>query len=86
MTYRYIARRNERYVFPNLPPNWRHGFVKPSQAQGVGLENLEAERPVYVTPYGRMGFDQQARLSENGSEYRHPRDVHARLEETSGTT
>ena len=73
-TYRYIARRNERYVFPNIPPNWGLGFAKPSQAQDVVLKNVDAERPVYVTPYVLGGVDQQARLNDDESAYRQVRE------------
>ena len=73
-TYRYIARRNERYVFPDIPPNWSRGFAKASQAQDVVLENIQSERPVYVTPYVLGGVDQAARLTDDGTGYRQPRD------------
>ena len=74
-TYRYIARRNERYVFPNTPPNWGLGFAKPSQMRTVTLRNVASERPVYVTPYVLGGVDQQARLKADGTGYRQVRDV-----------
>jgi hypothetical protein len=74
-TYRYIARRNERYVFPNIPPNWSLGFAKPSQMRTVVLRNVESERPVYVTPYVLGGVDRQARLRDDGTAYRHAQDV-----------
>jgi len=68
-TYRYIARRNERYVFPNIPPDWGLGFAKPSQMRTVTLRNVESERPVYVTPYVLGGVDREARLTEDGTAY-----------------
>ncbi|MFB6248813.1 MAG: DUF5916 domain-containing protein [Salinibacter sp.] len=74
-TYRYIARRNERYVFPNIPPNWRLGFAKPSQMRTVALRNVETERPVYVTPYVLGGIDRQARLTADETGYRQTRDI-----------
>lgn len=73
-TYRYIARRNERYVFPDTPPDWRLGFAKPSQARDVVLENVDAKRPVYVTPYLLAGFDQQAQQTDDGTAYRQSRE------------
>lgn len=73
--YRYIARRNERYVFPNIPPNWSIGFAKPSQARDVVLTNVKSERPVYVTPYAVVGVDQRARRTDDRSDYRQSREI-----------
>ena len=51
IVYRFIARKNERQIYPAIPPNWSLGFAKPSQAQRINLRGVRAERPVYVTPY-----------------------------------
>ena len=72
-TYRYIARRNERYVFPSIPPNWGLGFAKPSQTRDVVLNNVESQRPVYVTPYVLGGVEQEAQRASDG--YRQQRDL-----------
>ena len=49
--YRYIARKNERQIYPAIPPDWALGFAKPSQAQRIVLGDVRARKPVYVTPY-----------------------------------
>ncbi len=67
--YRFIARKNERHVFPTIPPNWNMGFAKPSQARKVVLEDVYSQRPVYITPYSLGGFGQQARLNEAETAY-----------------
>jgi len=74
-TYRYIARRNERYIFPAIPPDWSLGFAKPSQAQDVVLNGVESRRPVYFTPYVLGGVEQEARLAEDETTYRQHRDL-----------
>jgi hypothetical protein len=74
-TYRYIARRNERYTFPDIPPDWARGFAKPSQARDVTLRDVAAERPAYVTPYVLGGVDQAARRTDDDSAFRQQRDV-----------
>ncbi|HLG04686.1 MAG TPA: DUF5916 domain-containing protein [Gemmatimonadales bacterium] len=51
IVYRLIARKNERQLFPAIPPNWDLAFAKPSQARRVVIEGVYARRPVYVTPY-----------------------------------
>jgi hypothetical protein len=68
-TYRFIARKNERHVFPAIPPNWNMGWAKPSQARKVSLEGVRSHRPLYITPYGLAGADHVAELSEDESGY-----------------
>ncbi len=75
IAYRYIARRNERYIFPDIPPNWDLGFAKPSQARDVTLRNVESERPAYLTPYALGGLDQEALRTDDGTAFRQQRDA-----------
>ena len=51
IAWRYIARQNERHIFPSIPPDWVMGMNKPSQAQTVVLEQVQSSTPAYVTPY-----------------------------------
>ena len=51
IAYRYIARKNERQIYPPIPPDWALGFAKPSQSQRIVLDDVEARKPVYFTPY-----------------------------------
>lgn len=74
-TYRYIARRNERYVFPAIPPDWALGFAKPSQARDVRLTNLETTRPVYLTPYVLGGVDQEVQRTKEKRAHRQRRTL-----------
>ncbi len=69
ITYRYIARKNERHIFPPIPPNWGMGFAKPSQAQDVVLEHVRSQNPLYITPYALSGIGQSAELNEPGTAY-----------------
>jgi len=69
IAYRFIARKNERQTFPEIPPNWGMGFAKPSQAQRISLEGVYAERPAYVTPYVLGGVEQAAALNGPESAY-----------------
>jgi hypothetical protein len=75
IAYRYIARRNERYIFPAIPPKWDLGFAKPSQARDVTLKNVEARRPAYLTPYALGGLDQESRLNDPETAFRQRRSV-----------
>ena len=72
--YRYIARKNERHIFPSIPPNWNMGFAKPSQAQKVMFEEVYSKRPVYITPYALGGLNQQALLNDTETAYRQDND------------
>ncbi len=62
IVYRYIARKNERQIFPAIPPDWALGFAKPSQAQRVTLGDVRARRPVYVTNYALGGLERVPEL------------------------
>jgi len=70
---RWLASRNERHVFPDIPPDfdWR----RPSLAHDVVLagEVLSA-RPVYITPYALTGRKREAVLDSGASSYRFVRD------------
>jgi hypothetical protein len=69
ISYRFIARKNERQVYPAIPPNWGLGFAKPSQAQRVVLEGVYGRRPIYVTPYALGGLDQTPVLDTTALRY-----------------
>ena len=69
ITYRYIARKSERHIFPDIPPNWKHGFVKASQAQKIKMHDVEYKRPFYITPYVLGSFDQVNSFDENENQY-----------------
>lgn len=65
MVYRDIPRRNERYVFPSIPPDW--SVWTPSQAQKITLAGVTSHKPVYVTPYVLGGLGQTAQPRTNGT-------------------
>jgi len=65
IAYRFIARKNERHLYPAIPPNWDLGFAKPSQAQRILLEGVSRSNPLYLTPYGLAGFDRVAALDSS---------------------
>lgn len=69
ISYRLISRENERHIFPDIPPDWRRGFAKPSQARKVTLSDIGDQNPVYITPYGLTGFNQFSELSDDGNTY-----------------
>ncbi|MEW5919310.1 MAG: DUF5916 domain-containing protein, partial [Gemmatimonadota bacterium] len=65
--YRFIARKNERQLFPAIDPKWGGlAFAKPSQAQRVVLRQVRQSKPVYITPYLLGGGRQTAQLNESG--------------------
>ncbi|MDX1578078.1 MAG: DUF5916 domain-containing protein [Gemmatimonadota bacterium] len=64
IAYRFIARKNERQIYPAIPPDWSLGFAKPSQAQRITLRDVRAGKPVYVTPYALTGVERLPRLHE----------------------
>jgi hypothetical protein len=74
IAYRLIARKNERQLFPAIPPNWDLGFAKPSMARRVVLEGVHSRRPVYVSPYALGGVSWRAELNPQGTRYLRPHD------------
>ena len=46
IVYPLIASRNERHVFPNIPPNWSMSHLKPSQTQEIEFEQLEESKTI----------------------------------------
>ncbi len=72
IVYRFIARKNERQLYPAIPPDWAMGFAKPSQAQRVTLEGIHSRKPVYLTPYLLAGMEQSARLDTDSTAFSSP--------------
>jgi hypothetical protein len=64
---RYIGRKNEQILFPDISPNWP--IFTPSQAQEVELSGVEYKKPVYVTPYVLGGYGEDAVLNETGTAF-----------------
>lgn len=63
IVYRFVARKNERQLFPAIDPKWGGlGFAKPSQAQRIVLRGVEQSKPIYVTPYSLGGLRQTPEL------------------------
>ncbi len=69
ITYRYISRKNERHIYPAIPPDWRWGFLKPSLAQKVVLKGVRTRKPIYLTPYSLGGVNQVSELATSASAY-----------------
>ncbi len=65
--YRYIPRKNERQVYPEIPPDY--DYLRPSLAQDAVLEGVITAKPVYVTPYVLSGVGQTAMLNSQTDSY-----------------
>ena len=68
ITYRDIARKNERIVFPDLSPE--RGIDTPSRAHPIVLEQVYSQKPVYFTPYAAGGIEQTPTLNDTRTAYR----------------
>ncbi len=69
IAYRLISRKNERHIYPAIPPNWSMAFGKPSQAQPIVLEGVYSQKPLYVTPYVLGGAGHSAQLNNAETAY-----------------
>jgi len=65
--YRFIARKNEWQVYPEIPPEL--GFFRPSLTHDAVLEGIQTHNPVYVTPYLLGGVGQRAELNAAEDRY-----------------
>lgn len=74
---RYISRKNERLVFPDISPNW--AVMTPSQSQKVELTQVRSESPVYATPYVLGGWGENAAYNASSEAFemdsRFPKDI-----------
>jgi len=70
MAWRYIARKNEVHVYPNIPPKWTFSLIKPSVAQDISFEGIASRNPFYVTPYVLGGGGRNSELNSDSSAYR----------------
>jgi hypothetical protein len=69
IAYRFIARKNERQIFPAIDPRWGGiAFAKPSQAHRIVMRGVEQTNPVYVTPYALGGFTRIPEFRTPGGE------------------
>ena len=75
IAYRYVSRKNERHLYPAIPPNWSMAFGKPSQGQDIVLEGVHSQKPFYVTPYLLGGADRAAELNDAETAYDHSNDA-----------
>jgi hypothetical protein len=69
IAWRYIARKNETLIFPEIPPKWDWGVIKPSVACDVLIKGVKSEKPVYFTPYALGGLGQSFELNKAGTKY-----------------
>lgn len=74
---RYIARKDEKHVFPAIPPEWDLADLKPSLARDVVVGHVEPGAPVYLTPYLLTGArdTRQHAAEAGGRETVFPREV-----------
>ncbi len=52
---RYIARLDEKHIYPAIPPEAEMAEFKPSLAADMYMEGVTAERPLWMTPYALTG-------------------------------
>jgi len=75
ITYRWIARRAERIIFPAIPLSWGDdSYLKPSQARPVAFTGIRHQRPLCFTPYLLAGTKRSPRLRADATAYRQDLD------------
>jgi len=69
--WRWIARKNEIYVFPAISPDsgaW--SIVKPSLSQEVVMDGVYPKKPLYITPYVLGGHGLAYELNDDETAYK----------------
>ncbi|HSR59658.1 MAG TPA: DUF5916 domain-containing protein, partial [Robiginitalea sp.] len=66
---RKIAHKNERLVFPAVPPITNWAFLRPSLAQKIVFTGIRPSKTLYVTPYVLGGHSKNFTLNAAGDAY-----------------
>ena len=66
---RKIARKNERLIFPAIPPITNWAFLRPSMAQKIVFTGIKPKKTLYVTPYVLGSHKLDYQLNESGTAY-----------------
>ncbi|MCZ6900026.1 MAG: DUF5916 domain-containing protein, partial [Bacteroidetes bacterium] len=77
IVHRLINRKNERLIFPAIPPKWNSARLKASKAQDVVLEGVYSKTPLYISPYLLTGMERSTEIigSESRSENQFQKEV-----------
>lgn len=71
ITFRWIARKDERVVFPAIPQKWGTlSHMKPSKAQDIVFLDIHSSKPLYIIPYILGGIGQSYILNDVGTKYK----------------
>jgi hypothetical protein len=71
----YIGAKNELDMFPLVPLNWGNmSSWKPSQMQKYHFSGVYSQKPLYLTPYVLLGYQETNELNENETAYLHDKD------------
>ena len=66
--YRYIARKREMQVYPEIPPDWGFwSFAKPSMMQTTEFEGVVNNRPWYTSPYFLGGLGHHTEYDDDNN-------------------
>lgn len=70
IVHRWIARKSESSIYPAIPNEWGWwGQWKPSLSRKIRFNDLETNRPFYVSPYLLGGFGQRHELNDPETEW-----------------
>jgi hypothetical protein len=68
--WRFIARKNEMHIFPDIPPKWGNwSGWKVSRAREIVFEGIQSKKPLYITPYALGGSGRNFELNDEETAY-----------------
>ena len=74
ISWRFIARKNERVIYPAIPDNWPVSFYKISRAQEITFDGIKRKNPVYISAFGVTGIAESQQLNQAQTKYLKTKD------------
>ncbi len=71
---RFIPKKNETYLYPNIKPDQLNAAMKPSLSASIIFPGMSSDKPVYITPYLLAGYSMTNELNEDETAYQGVRD------------
>jgi len=70
IAWRWIPNNNESVMYPLIDPKFGDfAFLKPSQAQEIIFKDIKSKKPIYLTPYALVGWQESSNLNHAETEY-----------------
>jgi len=66
---RFIPKKNETYLYPDIKPDQLNAAMKPSLSASIIFPGMSSAKPLYITPYLLAGYSRTNELVEDETYY-----------------